>query len=92
MFQFLRVVCNILFSLLAIVSECVCFSKDSLCTHSVHVISKGKKHADVLFEGCCAVDNAALFQMKGHSVRVIIMTQGGAVSLHQGILFKCWSN
>lgn len=40
-----------------------------------------KKHADVSFERCPTVDNAALFQMKEHSVRVIIMTQGGAVSL-----------
>lgn len=37
-----------------------------------------EKHPGVPFERCPAADNAALFQMKGHSVTVIITTQGKA--------------
>lgn len=39
------------------------------------------KHAGVPFERCPAADNDALFHMKGRSVTVIIMTQGGAFFL-----------
>lgn len=47
---------------------------------SVHVICGRGKARWCAFERCPTIDNAALFQMKEHSVIVIIMTQGGAFS------------
>lgn len=43
----------------------------------VHVMFKRGKTSWFAFKRCPTVDNAALFQMKGHSVIVIIMTPGG---------------
>lgn len=61
---------------------CLCVCVLTLET-SVHVISERGKACWCGFERCPVVDNAALFQMKGHSVIVIIMTQGEAFSLSE---------
>lgn len=47
----------------------------------VHVIGKRWNACCCAIERCPALDNVALFQMKGHSVIVIIMTPGKAFAL-----------